>query len=256
MRCIVVLLIGMLVGILACTGAPITWGEITYPARSLQVPLVPAVAVLPSGVCPGSFRASWLIAGKVVYGTWWAIRSDSSAILMAARSVDGGVTWNPVVSADTLDISRRGCSRPAPSIFADTNGYVHFAYFLEAKEGPGVFFTHTMDGPHMGSRNGIFHSPVAIVYGEKPSITSITAVGDTVAVTYEDPNSDRPQVALALSKTAGHIFEDRVPVSSPDLSATDPRVMLSGHSVTVLWHERLGTRNDGGRIAVRNGHWD
>jgi|SRR5580704_11233115 hypothetical protein len=174
MRSIVALLIGML----ACTGSPVTWGDISYPAQSPMLPFERPVATVPVGACPGSFQAAWPGRGvevptevppaelsisqhdlrnprrdsqhNVVYGAWWVVRPDSSAILMAGRSVDGGMTWNHQVPADTLDVSRRGCARPAPSIFADTNGYVHFAYFLEAKEGPGVFFTHTMDGPHIG----------------------------------------------------------------------------------------------------------
>ncbi len=238
---------------LACAGSPVDWGEIRYPARPPEPPFEPRVALVPTGGCPGSFRASQ--ARGAIYGVWWTVRPDSSAVLMASRSVDGGRTWQLPTPADTLDVSRRGCARPAPSIFADTNGYVHFAYFLEAREGPGVFFVHTMDGQHMGVGGGIFHSPVPIVYGERPSMTSVTAAGDTVAVAYEDPNSERPQVALALSRTTGHIFESRTTASSPDLPAVEPRVVLAGRTVTILWYERPDSARAGGRIAVRRGRW-
>jgi hypothetical protein len=141
-------------------------------------------------------------------------------------------------------------------VFADSGTqYVDFAYFMEAKEGAGIFFTHTMDAPHMGTGEGIFHSPVAIVYGDRPSRASVVAEGDHVAVAYEDPNAGRPAVALALSRSMGHIFEIRTDVSGRDLPAADPLVSLSGHTVLVQWSEREDSVAHGGRIAFRRGTW-
>ena len=58
---------------------------------------------------------------------------------------------------DTLDRGTRGCARPSPAIsFDPAGGYVHVVYFLDAPEGPGVFFAHSMD------RGATLHSPVAI----------------------------------------------------------------------------------------------
>lgn len=251
-----------LLSLLACSGTPVAWNEVTYPTHPPSR-LSPAVASVPPGGCPASFRASRMVQRRpdgrggdtLTYGTWWAVRPDSSAVLMAALSRDGGRTWGLMAPAETTDASRRGCARPAPSIYADTNGYVHFAYFLEPRDGGGVFFAHTMNGRHLGVGDGVFHTPVAIVYGERPSHTSVVAAGDTVAVAYEDPNSERPQVALALSRTTGHIFEARVPVSSPDLPAVEPQVFLAGDTVTVVWQERPDSAATGGRTAARMGVW-
>jgi hypothetical protein len=238
----------------ACSGASATLGDIEYPATPPIVTSEPAVATLPPDACPGSFRAS--PSGRDLFGTWWRVRPDSSGILMAGRSTDGGRTWSAVTPADTLDASRRGCNRPAPAIYADSaTDYVDIVYFLEPKDGPGVFYTHSMDGRQLGSGDGIFHSPVVIMYGERPSRASVTALGDDVAVAYEDPNATRPAVGLALSRTMGHIFETRMQASVGDLPAHDPLVALSRDSVTVQWAERPDTVTSGGRIAVRRGKW-
>ncbi len=239
---------------LACSAPPVQWSEMSYPPS----PPIPPFALLsqsyPAGACPGSLRIA--SSGQVTYGAWWHVRRDSSAVLMAGRSVDGGRTWALTAPADTTDRSQRGCDRPAAAVYADSaRPYVSFAYFMEANEGAGIFFTHTMDGQHMGSGEGVFHSPVPVLYGERPSRVSISAVGDDVAVAYEDPNAIQPLVGVALSRTTGHIFETRAEVSARDLPAVDPRVMLRGKTVTVQWWERPDSVKSGGRIAVRQGKW-
>jgi len=47
------------------------------------------------------------------------VRPDSSAVLYAASSPDGGSTWSPRVRVDTADVNTTGCNRPAPSIAVD-----------------------------------------------------------------------------------------------------------------------------------------
>lgn len=238
----------------ACSSPPVRWSDVTYPAsRSITLPRQIAGTV-PTGACPTSLRA--VAAGADVYGVWWHVRADSSAVLMAGRSTDRGATWSTVAPADSTDRSRRGCNRPPPAIFADSaTGYLDIAYFLEASEGAGVFYTHSMDAAHVGSGNGIFHSPVAIVYGERPARVAVAAVGDDVAVAYEDPNAMRPLVSVALSRSMGHIFDARTDVSSTDLPAADPRIALAGDSVTVEWSERPDSVAAGGRVAARRGEW-
>ncbi len=123
---------------------------------------------------------------------------------------------------------------------------------MQAKEGPGVFFTHSMDARQIGSGDGIFHSPVPVVYGDKPAHVAVAARGDDLVVAYEDPNGERSMVGLALSRTMGHIFEQRLVVSMPDLPARDPLVVLRGDSVMVQWAERPDSVQSGGRVAVRS----
>lgn len=134
--------------------------------------------------------------------------------------------------ADSGDRGRTGCRRTPLSIAVDSlDGYVHVVYFMAAAEGPGVFCAHSMEGGTM------FHAPVPIVYGDRPSAASIATWGDTVAVAYEDPNASVPQVWLAISHTTGHIFEERASVSSSSASATRPSIALRGDRIAVAWHE-------------------
>lgn len=239
--------------ILACSPAPVSLGTLNYPATPPLVQHSPA-ATVPNGACPGSLRT--VKSGPDVYGAWWEVRDDSSAILMVGRSADHGKTWMISERADTLDRSTRGCTRPAPAVAADSaTNYVDIAYFLESKEGPGVFFTHSMDARKLGTGDGIFHAPVPVVYGGQPSNVSVAAEGDNLVVAYEDPNSEQSMVGLALSRSMGHIFEQRLVVSQTSLPARDPLVALRGDSVIVQWSERPDSSRTGGRVAVRSARW-
>ncbi|MGI8509449.1 MAG: hypothetical protein ACR2MQ_08995, partial [Gemmatimonadaceae bacterium] len=77
---------------IACSSPAVQWGEVVYPGKKPQLERpMPAVASVPADACPGSFRASAM--GQDVYGAWWHVRPDSSALLMAGRSTDAGQTW-------------------------------------------------------------------------------------------------------------------------------------------------------------------
>jgi hypothetical protein len=236
----------------ACTRPPVRWSESAAapqaPAAEMHLSVDTAGRVhwippepLPPGVpgaaaaCSGSVRIAR--AGRDVYAVWWTPRPDSTAILMAARSSDRGVTWPEIAPVDTADRGRTGCRRPAPSVAADADkGYIHVAYSMVAPGAPGVFFAHSMPGPLL------FHAPVAIVYGERPGRTSVAASGDVVAVAYEDPNGLEPRIGLALSRTLGHTFEHRVPVSTGVGAALEPRVALAGGTVVVAWRQGRSVR--------------
>lgn len=238
---------------LGCSPASVSLGRVTYPATATLESRAPEAA-MPNGACPGSLRT--VRSGPDIYGAWWEVRDDSSSILMVGRSADKGRSWMIQQPADTLDRSRRGCTRPAPAVAADsTTNYVDIAYFMEATEGPGVFFTHSMDARKLGTGDGIFHSPVPVVYGDHPSNVSVAANGDKLVVAYEDPNGEQSEVGLALSTTMGHIFEQRLVISQPELPARDPMVAIRGDSVTVQWLERPDSQQTGGRVAVRSARW-
>ena len=237
----------------ACSASPVTLGDVSYPSSPLLT-LHPPAAATPNGACPGSLRT--VQSGPDVYGAWWEVRDDSSSVLMVGRSTDQGKSWGIVQAADTADVARRGCARPAPAIAADSStNYVDIAYFLVAKEGPGIFFTHSMDARTLGTGDGIFHAPVPVVYGDEAAHVSVAARGDDLVVAYEDPNGDLSQVGLALSRTMGHIFEQRLVVSLPGLPARSPMVALHGDSVMVQWWERPDSLATGGRVAVRSARW-
>ncbi|MDB4914622.1 MAG: hypothetical protein JWM95_2266 [Gemmatimonadetes bacterium] len=200
----------------------------------------------PALACVGSMRAAR--AGNTVVAVWWSPRADSSVRLLSARTTNGGRDWSDVAPVDTTDRSAMGCHHTAPAIAADSaSGYVHVTYALLAEEGPGLFFAHSMDG-------GItFHSPVPIIYGERLGNTSVAASGGHVVVAFEDPNSRTPRIGLALSRTMGHIFEDRMlPVSDDNGSATQPLVAVRGHRVTVAWRDG-STSTRGAVLHVRDG---
>lgn len=196
--------------------------------------------------CVNTRRATRAL-GAEAYASWFTVRPDSSVILRVARSDDGGLSWNTAVNADTVDVGRAGCARPVPYISADSlNGYVHLVYYLDAREGAGLFFTHTME------RGALFHEPVPIVYGDRPSQAAVTSRGDTVVVAYEDPNSRSPRLGLALSRLQGHIFEHRIQASDETAEARTPRVVLRGTRLVVAWTatSRGGTMP---RTAIRSG---
>jgi len=229
-----------------CVPQPVRWDETVTRtdgalADSLRLTLDAAgtVALVPAwtppawpaepAACVASRRAVLTPSGEA-YASWFAIRADSSVLLRVARSDDGGTTWNAAVTADTTDVGTTGCSRPAPFLAADSlNGYIHLAYHLVAREGAGLFFTHSME------RGALFHEPVPIVYGDRPSSAAVASRGDTVIVVYEDPNSRLPRLGLAVSRTQGHIFEARTPASDENGEARLPRVAVLGGRIAVVW---------------------
>jgi hypothetical protein len=225
----------------ACSSGPVTWEDPVASGAGTPMPQEGASAADTAGLpadaarCPASLvRAR---AGGDEYAAWWRVAADSNVTLVAAHRAGTGA-WDAPVAVDTVDQGRRGCDRPAPAIAADAaSGYVHLVYFIDAPEGAGVFFSHSME------RGAMYHSPVGVVYGDAPSRAAVAARGDTVAVAYEDPGRDpdrgRPTVGMALSVTSGHIFETRgVPVTAGDAPATRPAIaLLPGRRVLVTWAE-------------------
>jgi hypothetical protein len=213
--------------------------EATGPLHFVTVPVPtdPSFAP-PAGACRASLRVAWSgSSGAERYAVWWSVRTDSSAALFGARSIDGGATWSAPLPVDTLDRADVGCNRPAPAIAADSQtGYVHVAYAMHAPEGTGVFFAHAMD------RGTMYHAPVAIVYGDRLVDVDVAALHDTVAVAYTDPSMRYPHVGLALSRTLGHIFEVRIPTvtrtGSGNAGASSPAVALAPGRIAVAWIER------------------
>jgi hypothetical protein len=202
------------------------------PHAAHAAPAAGGAAAAPAAPAPAAGTAG-------AAAVWWAQRPDRSAALYLSRTADGGRTWTAPLAVDTLDRSEAGCDRPAPSVAVDSaNGYLHVAYSMRAPEGPGVFYAHQMDP------RGPFERPQAIVYGERPAATSVASAGDRVVVAYEDPNTGgRPFVSLALSRTAGHSWAERVPVSAGNVAAERPVVALRGAGDVVLgWVERAAPR--------------
>lgn len=197
---------------------------VALPALSIAVPDLPRQ-------CASSVRVARDTNGDW-YAVWWSRRADSTADIVVARSADGA-TWAPPVKVDSMDTARVGCRRPPPSIDA-SGGNVHVAYSMAAKEGRGIFASHSMD------RGTMFHSPVAVVYGERIGETAIAANGDDVVVAYEDPNSTLDHVGLALSRTMAHLFQSRHTASPSAGVARKPRLALGGGRVAVMWTRESG----------------
>lgn len=215
--------------LLACDTGPIVWGEAKEldgpPAWKREAAPVGAPA-LPATACPGSARYATNTDGRV-FAVWWSVRADSSAEIVSAAAKDPRA-WETPVRLDSADVGKTGCRRPAPEIAVDGDN-VHLVYAMIAREGPGIFSSHSMD------RGATFHSPVAVVYGEKPGLASVAARGNFVVVAYEDPNTSPTRISLAVSTTMAHLFEYREIVSPPGRAAASPHVVTAGESLLVVW---------------------
>jgi hypothetical protein len=186
-----------------------------------------------------------------LFRAWWSSKHDSSVVLWLQRSEDQGRNWQTPVEVESRDRGSRGCNRPAPGIFYDpASGYVHLVYFIEASDGAGVFFAHSMD------KGGMFHAPVAVVYGNAPSVASVAGIGDSVVVVFEDPNSTTPRIGIALSRSAGHIFEERGQATPDDVPAIRPWVALDNRRITVWWRTPASSvAGSDDRVGYRTGSW-
>ncbi|MFL5632560.1 MAG: hypothetical protein ACJ78J_00480 [Gemmatimonadaceae bacterium] len=240
----------------ACVNDPVKWGDVGYRRSQLGDPdarsaimdaNLPAIAGT-AGACIRSIRA--VGSEHEIFRAWWSSRSDSSVILSLQRSERTGASWEPPVIVEARDRGRRGCDRPAPGIFYDpVSAYVHLVYFIEAADGAGVFFAHSMDTAAM------FHSPVPVVYGNAPSAAAVAAHGDSVVVVYEDPNSTTPRIGIVLSHATGHIFDQRGQVTPDEVPALRPWVALHGDSITVWWRVPDLRGAAGDRVGYRVGVW-
>lgn len=242
---------------LGCVNDPIEWGDVSYRTSQLGDPdarssvmsaRIPAVAET-TAPCVRSIRTAG--DSSELFRVWWALRSDSSVVLSIQRSGDSGATWQSPVTVESRDRSRRGCDRPAPGIFYDpASGYLYLVYFIEGDDGAGIFFSHSMDN------GGMFHTPVPVVYGNRPSAASVAGVGDSVVVVFEDPNATTPRIGIALSRSAGHIFEQRSQVTPDDVAALAPWVALDHEKITVWWKtpDKSGSPY-GDRVGYRVGQW-
>ena len=257
----------------ACDTGPLAWAETVPDESPPPAPALPALATRPAdargAMCDSSLRVVAIAPGAAgatmapatdpamdhaamghampaapppagadsarLVAVWWAVRPDSTAWLLSARGSAGGAAWEPAVPIDTLDRGPRGCARPAPSVaWTGDNGYVHVAYWLDAPEGAGVFYAHSM------LRGRLYDTdPQPIAYGPRVSRGAVAARGDTVVVAFEDPNGRAPAMVLALSLTAGHGFVDKaIRASSGDFEAMAPAVAVDSGGVLVRWSER------------------
>lgn len=204
-------------------------------------------APLDSARCSRSLRIA-LAPGRGRVAVWWSRAADSRVLLLAAWrdsvvSQPNLTPWRGPIVVDSVDQGpgdaraaergAAGCMRPAPSIAVDDQlGYVHVAYVLVGPEGAGVFYAHQMDP------RSAFEPPTAVVYGDRLGSARVAASGNLVTVAYEDPNSGaRPRVGLAVSRTAGHLFEDRIVASGTNVVARDPYVMVRGRAIVAGWSE-------------------
>lgn len=242
--------------LVACVSEPVEWGGVAYRTSQLGDPDTRSArftAGLPA--IPGTARPCLLSvrsAGDTseLFRSWWSVRRDSSVVLSIQRSADRGGTWDPATDVDFRDTGRRGCQRPAPGISYDaSSGYVYLVYFVEAVDGAGVFFAHSMD------KGGMFHSPVPVVYGSGPAVASVAGHGDSVVVVFEDPNSTTPRIGIVLSHTTGHLFDQRGQVTPDEVAAVAPWVALDHKRITVWWKAPSVNSERSERIGYRQGTW-
>jgi hypothetical protein len=240
-----------------CANEPVQWGDVSYRQSRLGDPdarsavmsaNLPAIAGAPAP-CIRSIRTAG--SSSDLFRVWWASRGDSSAALSIQHSGDQGRTWDAPVGVESRDRGRRGCNRPAPGIFYDSvSGYLHIVYFIEGSDGAGVYFTHSMD------KGGLFHAPVPVIYGNAPAAASVAGIADSVVVVFEDPNATTPRIGIALSRSAGHIFEQRGQVTPEDVRAIAPWAALDKRQIRVWWKtaDHSGSPSSD-RVGYRAGVW-
>ena len=241
----------LLLCLVACVNEPVEWGDISYRQSRLGDPA--AISARRDGNLPqlqGTVRAcvnsiTTLVANGDLLRAWWAVRSDSNAVLAMQRSADSGKNWQAPVQVDDRDRGARGCKHsPAGIAYDRTSGYVYLSYFVETRDGSGVFFAHSMDEGKM------FHSPVPVVFGDYPARASVAGRGDSVVVVFEDPNAGTPTLGYVLSHTTGHIFDQRGQVTPEEVRAMWPWVMLNKNRIEVWW-----MTPDIDRVGHREGVW-
>ena len=240
-----------------CVKEPVEWGDVSYRQSRLGDPdarsgvMNAGLPAVTGGVahCVGSIRTA--NSDSDLFRVWWTSRTDSSVVLSMQRSTNRGASWQSPIEVEQRDRGRRGCDRPAPGIFYDpARGYLHLVYFIEASDGAGVFFAHSMDN------GGMFHSPVPVVYGNTPSAASVAANGDSVVVVFEDPNATTPRIGIVLSHSTGHVFEQRGEATPDDVPAASPWVALDHQKITTWWKfAETAVGNGGDRVGYREGLW-
>ncbi|MEJ7811685.1 MAG: sialidase family protein [Gemmatimonadaceae bacterium] len=217
----------------ATGGAHLAFGAAGAPALVAHDDSAPTFAP-PARACAGSLVTARMTA-REWHAAWWQADAEGNAALATARSTDGGEQWSAPVIADARDRSGEGCTRPPPSIATDSvTGYVHLAYFLRPAEGAGVWYTHSMD------RGASWHSTAAMIYGDDPARTAVGVAGALLVVAYESPNARVRRVGVALSRSAGHSFGERLRASGGDVAATHPLAAVRGRAFAVGWSEPAG----------------
>lgn len=228
----------------ACTHDPIAWGAAEY----LDVAAAAAVAE------PGIVQQERLCGvtevalGSERYRAGWDARTGGLTVM---RSPDGGRSWDVPAVPDSRASPEPPCSRLPPALFADSgNGFLHVAYFSEVSGAPGVYYVHSMDATRLAQIGpGMFERPIALTYGRRAVRTSVASRGDTVVVAYEDPNSARGGVQLAISSMAGHSFDSRSVLPGGTGAVGEPRVELSAGQLSVTARDLT----DAARLLRRRG---
>jgi hypothetical protein len=200
---------------------------------------------LPPGACDSSVVATRARSGEW-YAAWFIPRPDSGVALAVARSTDEGATWGAPVIVDDRDRGRRGCQRPSPALAASSaSDYVHVAYYLEPPQGAGVWYTHSMDRGH------VWHETIGVLYGDAPARTSVASAGDTVIVAYEHPGAPGRRLGLAISRQAGHAFDEHLRLGRVSSGVGNPRVAIQRGVVALAWSERPAEPSSSARRLTR-----
>ncbi len=238
----------------AVSTAPVAKAAMNHSSHAMNMMDTAAIGPLGDGLIPrddARCARTLRTVSAPGFGTvalWWTRVSKGRVHLVAAWR-DGSDTittgaWRGPMPVDTLDQGpgdaqaaergAHGCIRPAPSVVWDSRtNFLHVAYTVRGPEGPGVFYAHQMDP------RASFEVPVAVLYGEQLGIARVASAGDIVAVTYEDPNTrGRSRVGVAISRTAGHTFEEQRLIASGDAGeARDPHVAVLGRAVVLGWSD-------------------
>jgi hypothetical protein len=284
------LLTGLTAGLPEAADTTAVTAPVAKPGTTVTAPNAPAATATPMASMPGMDHSAHVmpaaaaaagplgsddaprdearcartlrLAAAPGFGTvavWWTRATGGRVHLVAAwrdGQGDSGA-WRGPLPVDTLDQGpgdaqaaergAHGCVRPAPSVAWDARtNFLHVAYAVRGPEGPGVFYAHQMDP------RASFETPVAVLYGEQLGQVRVSSDGDVVAVAYEDPNTrGRSRVGVAISRTAGHTFEEQRLIASADAAeARDPYVVVHGRAVVLGWSDVAVTPSSGAAAAA------
>ncbi|MDQ6827455.1 MAG: glycoside hydrolase [Gemmatimonadota bacterium] len=250
---------------IACDRPPIEWRddasrlprEEAMQSVGLDASFLPlsAPSPLPRRLdrCEGSIAYAH-VAGRQAFAAWWLAQPDSGAALVVQRTTDDGATWSAPEIVDQRDSGHDGCGRPPPAVAADSiTGYLLIAYASAPKEGTAVWFAHAMPTVTNGEPTLMWHAPVPVVFGDRLVHTAVAGVADTVVVAYEYPSGPHTQLGLAVSRTAGHLFSERMAVTVAGSAVSEPRVALRTKLVTLVWRATTLTADSTASWMIRAG---
>lgn len=142
---------------------------------------------------------------------------------------DGSASPARRVTDDDWEIN--ACPEHGPALGIGAGGRYHLAWFTMGKTRHGVFYAHSDDGGQTIS------TPLALGDRTKlPGHADVGAVGDTVALAWQQYDGKRTSIQVMLSSDNGHTWTPAREISGSSETADYPFVLSDGHALYVSWY--------------------